>query len=81
IVLTGCMAVLSALVIEVQAGATSWIIGESHWSKAQQESVYWLERYLGSADPADLQAACRALEVPLGDRAARLAVDASPIDW
>ncbi|NIK02693.1 putative bifunctional diguanylate cyclase/phosphodiesterase [Xanthomonas cannabis] len=75
------MAVISALVIEIQSGATAWIVGESHWSKAQQESVYWLERYLGSGDPADLQAACRALEVPLGDRSARIAVEQQVIDW
>ncbi|MCC4612058.1 EAL domain-containing protein [Xanthomonas campestris pv. esculenti] len=75
------MAVISALVIEIQSGATAWIVGESHWSKAQQESVYWLERYLGSGDPADLQAACRALEVPLGDRSARIAVEQPVIDW
>ncbi|WP_372381914.1 putative bifunctional diguanylate cyclase/phosphodiesterase [Xanthomonas sp. NCPPB 1068] len=75
------MAVISALVIEIQSGATAWIVGESHWSKAQQESVYWLERYLGSGDPADLQAACRALEVPLGDRSARIAVEQPAIDW
>ncbi|MCC4607358.1 EAL domain-containing protein [Xanthomonas campestris] len=75
------MAVISALVIEIQSGATAWIVGESHWSKAQQESVYWLERYLGSGAPADLQAACRALEVPLGDRSARIAVEQPVIDW
>ncbi|CAD1793764.1 EAL domain-containing protein [Xanthomonas euroxanthea] len=75
------MAVLSALMIEIQSGATAWIVGQSHWSNAQQESVYWLERYLGSGDPADLQAACRALEVPLGDRAAREAVEQPVIDW
>lgn len=75
------MAMVSALAIEIQSGATAWIVAESHWSKAQQESVYWLERYLRSGDPADLQAACRALEVPLGDRAARLAVEQPVIDW
>ncbi|EGD06799.1 hypothetical protein XVE_5003, partial [Xanthomonas vesicatoria ATCC 35937] len=69
------MAVLSALAIEIQSGATAWIVGQGHWSNAQQESVYWLERYLASGDPTDLQAACRALEVPLGDRAAREAVE------
>lgn len=75
------MTMLSALMIEVQSGATAWIVGQSHWSNAQQESVYWLERYLGSGDPADLQSACRALEVPLGDRAARQAVEQPVIDW
>ncbi len=76
-----CMTVVSALVIEVQSGATAWIVGQSHWSNAQQESVYWMERYLGSGDTADLQAACRALEVPLGDRAARVAIEQPAIDW
>ena len=75
------MTVLSALLIEIQSGATAWIVGQSHWSNAQQESVYWMERYLSSGDPADLQAACRALEVPLGDRSARMAVEQPVIDW
>ncbi|KTF32686.1 histidine kinase, partial [Xanthomonas vesicatoria] len=75
------MAVLSALAIEIQSGATAWIVGQGHWSNAQQESVYWLERYLASGDPTDLQAACRALEVPLGDRAAREAVEQPVIAW
>lgn len=76
-----CMTVVSALVIEVQSGATAWIVGQNHWSNAQQESVYWMERYLGSGDTADLRAACRALEVPLGDRAARVAIEQPVIDW
>ncbi|WP_038222849.1 diguanylate cyclase domain-containing protein, partial [Xanthomonas maliensis] len=74
------MTAVSALVIEAQSGATGWIIAESHWTKAQREAVYWLERYLDSADPAHLQAACHALDVPLGDRSARLAVERVPID-
>ena len=76
-----CMAVTSALVIEIQSGVTAWIVGQSHWSDAQQESVYWIERYLDSGNPADLQAAGRALEVPLGDRSARVAMQQPVINW
>ncbi|WP_159093726.1 hypothetical protein, partial [Xanthomonas fragariae] len=29
------MGVVSALLIEIQSGATAWIVGQSHWSTAQ----------------------------------------------
>ncbi|MBB5865255.1 diguanylate cyclase (GGDEF)-like protein/PAS domain S-box-containing protein [Xanthomonas arboricola] len=75
------MTVILALVIEIQSGSTAWIVGQSRWSNAQQGAVYWLERYLGSGETADLQAACRALDVPLGDRSARVAIERPAIDW
>lgn len=73
-------ALLTATVLEIQAGATAYIVGESHWSKAQQTAVSSLYRYASHGDPADLARARRALRVPLGDRAGRQALDRRPID-
>ena len=71
---------LTATVLEIQAGATAYIVGESHWSKAQQTAVYSLYRYTRHGHPEDLEGAREALRVPLGDRAARLALESRPID-
>ncbi|HJS34806.1 MAG TPA: EAL domain-containing protein [Pseudoxanthomonas sp.] len=80
IVLSALGALLIAAVLETQAGATAYIIGESHWSKAQQRAVHSLYRYASHAQPADLADARVALRVPLGDRAGRLALERSPVD-
>jgi len=73
-------ALLTATVLEIQAGATAYIVGESHWSKAQQTAVSALYRYAAHGDPADLARVRQALRVPLGDRAGREALDRRPID-
>lgn len=80
ILLSALGALLTAAILETQAGATAYIIGESHWSKAQQRAVHSLYRYASHGDPADLAEARAALQVPLGDRAARLALEQTPVD-
>jgi diguanylate cyclase (GGDEF)-like protein/PAS domain S-box-containing protein len=80
ILLSALGALLTATVLEIQAGATAYIVGESHWSKAQQQAVHSLYRYVTHADPADLQRARQALLVPLGDRQARLALERNPVN-
>lgn len=80
ILLSALGALLTAAILETQAGATAYIIGESHWSKAQQRAVHSLYRYASHGDPADLAEARAALQVPLGDRAARLALERDPVD-
>lgn len=71
---------LTAVVLEIQAGATAYIIGEGHWSKAQKEAVYHLYRYVDAGDPNQLAQARVALAIPLGDRDARLALEQRPVD-
>ncbi|MDZ4813358.1 MAG: EAL domain-containing protein [Pseudomonadota bacterium] len=73
-------AMLTAVVLEIQAGASAYIIGEGHWSKAQQDTVYYLYRYSEHGDPRQLAMARAALRVPLGDRDARLALEQRPVD-
>lgn len=64
--------------LAIQASATAYIVGEGHWSKAQQAAVNYLYRYSLGGEDADLQRALSALDVPLGDRDARLALDQTP---
>lgn len=80
ILLSALGALLTAAVLETQAGATAYIIGESHWSKAHQRAVLALYRYAGHARQADLDDARQALRVPLGDRAGREALEREPVD-
>ncbi|MGY8564033.1 EAL domain-containing protein [Paracidovorax citrulli] len=71
---------LSALVQELQAASTAWIVGQSHWSRSQQHASFALERYITSGNPAALAEARSALQVPLGDLDARQALEQSPVD-
>ncbi len=80
ILLSALGALLVAAVLETQAGATAYIIGESHWSKAHQRAVLALYRYAGHGQQGDLDAAREALRIPLGDRAGRLALERDPAD-
>ncbi|MGH8036993.1 MAG: putative bifunctional diguanylate cyclase/phosphodiesterase [Stenotrophomonas sp.] len=83
VLLTGMaigLVALSALIQELQGASTAWIVGQSHWSRAQQRASFALERYIASGDPAALAEARRALEVPLGDRDARIALEQDELD-
>ena len=71
---------ISALIQELQAASTAWIVGQSHWSRAQQQAVASLHRYLESGHAADLQQARTQLDVPLADLQARQALERQPPD-
>lgn len=66
---------LSALIQELQAASTAWIAGQGYWSRGQQDATAALSRYLARGDAQDLDDAQRALQVPLGDLQARLALE------
>ena len=34
---------ISALIQELQAASTAWIVGQSHWSRSQQQTVAALD--------------------------------------
>ncbi|MEN5038953.1 EAL domain-containing protein [Stenotrophomonas sp. TWI1149] len=71
---------ISALIQELQAASTAWIMGQSHWSRGQQQATHALSRYITSGDPADLAATRQALRVPLGDLHARRALEQAQPD-
>ena len=65
---------LSALIQELQAASTAWIAGQGYWSRGQQDATAALSRYLARGNVQDLDDARQALQVPLGDLQARLAL-------
>jgi signal transduction histidine kinase len=74
------LAGLCALGFQMLSAARAFVGGESLWSKARAQAVASLRDYAQTADPADRQRFLLALEVPLGDRRARLALDQTPPD-
>lgn len=71
---------MTLMVFELQAASTAYIAGEGHWSKAQKDAVHLLYRYADSGSPDDLAAVRQSLAVPLGDYAARLALESDEPD-
>ncbi|MEN4939261.1 EAL domain-containing protein [Stenotrophomonas sp. TWI1151] len=71
---------ISALIQELQAASTAWIMGQSHWSRGQQQATHALSRYIASGDAVDLGATRQALRVPLGDLTARRALEQAAPD-
>ncbi len=61
--------------MEVLSSARAYVGGESLWSKAQKQAVMHLGRYAWSGKENEYQAFLSALEFPLGDRQARLALE------
>ncbi|MGB3048834.1 MAG: PAS domain S-box protein, partial [Dokdonella sp.] len=80
IALAALAVMLTVIMLELQTSATAYIIGESHWSKAQQYASHVLHGYAASGDPQQLKLARDALRVPLSDHQARLALERDPPD-
>ena len=70
---------LLALVMMVSASSSLYLLsavrgfvnGESLWSKAQKDAIYYLSRYADEGKARDLQQYQKALQVPHGDARAR----------
>ncbi len=67
--------------MEILSACRTLVGGESQWSKAQKESVYYLLQYAQSHDTADYQKFLEALAVPLGDRKLRLEMEKPKPDY
>jgi len=61
--------------IYVMSAVRAIVAGESQWSKGQKDAVYHLDYYAESGNPQAYRAFLDALAIPLGDRAARLAME------
>lgn len=70
----------TAVVLEIQAGARAYLIGNNLWANAQKEATFNLYVYADTGDPRNLARARAALEIPLADRRARLALEQEPPD-
>lgn len=62
--------------LQVAASLRAYATGESLWSKGQFHALYHLNRYTDLGDPSFLAEYRRSIAVPLGDREARLALEA-----
>jgi diguanylate cyclase (GGDEF)-like protein/PAS domain S-box-containing protein len=66
---------LAMLSVDFLSAGRAYVGGESLWSKAQKDAVYYLTRYAQTRSEEDYLNFRRAMQVPLGDRIARLQLD------
>ncbi|WP_276089990.1 hypothetical protein [Pedobacter sp. JY14-1] len=67
--------------ITTLSAVRSYVSGEGLWSKAQKDAVMNLRRYAQTQDENDYEEFKRFLEVPYGDKAARLELMKSMPDF
>jgi diguanylate cyclase (GGDEF)-like protein len=66
--------------LQVTSSLRAFVTGESLWSKGQHDALYYLNRYAESGNRSFVDRYHLAMAVPLGDREARLALEANPPD-
>lgn len=67
-------------VLRLQTSLQFWLYGHHRWVQAETQMADALEVYASTGDERFLHRAQRAMQVPMGARAARLAADRVPID-
>ncbi len=67
-----CLVLLIQVQMDALSAIRTYVGGEGLWAKAQKDAVLSLERYIVSHDETDYQAYLQLLQVPLGDRQARI---------
>lgn len=68
-------AFVAGVSMETLSSVRAYVVGESLWSKAQNEAIYSLSRYAETGEDRDYRRYQSAIAVPLGDRDARLALE------
>jgi diguanylate cyclase (GGDEF)-like protein len=68
-------AFIAGLSLDVLSAVRAYVAGEANWSRAQKNAVYFLNLYLHSGKQPLFEQYQAALAVPLGDQAARLALE------
>ena len=74
------MLLLGMASIATLSSLRAYVNGEGRWSKAESQAIADLRRYTVSGDEDDYQKFRNQLSVPLGDRAARLALQSANPD-
>ena len=59
----------------------AYVGGESLWSKGQKDAVFHVQRYAASGDPEEFRKFREAIDVPLGDQAARIEMNKPDPDF
>ncbi|KNY15686.1 hypothetical protein AKG11_17540 [Shinella sp. SUS2] len=71
---------LATFSLQVSTSLRAFVTGESLWSKGQHDALYYLNRYADSGNRSFVDRYRQAMAIPLGDRAARLALEADQPD-
>ena len=74
------LALLTYSMLTINSGVRAYVNGESLYSKAQKDAVFYLRSYLDTGRRSDYRRFRERLAVPLGDRDARLALEREPPD-
>jgi diguanylate cyclase (GGDEF)-like protein len=70
-----CLLILANFSFGVLSSVRAYVGGESMWSKAQKDAVFHLQKYAGSRAPDDWRQFRADIDIPMGDRAARMEMD------
>ncbi len=65
------LVVLGNISMDILSATRAYVGGESLWSKAQKDAVYYLNRYAATRSETDYERYLETIKVPLGDRKAR----------
>ncbi len=63
--------ILWSISMDILSATRAYVGGESLWSKAQKDAVFYLNRYAATHSETDYERYQEAIKVPLGDRKAR----------
>src|SRR5690242_4247809 len=74
-------AIVASVSIQTLSAIRAYVAGESVWSKAQKDAIYLLDRYVETRNDLYYLQFENAIAIPLGDRAARLALDSPTADF
>lgn len=73
-------AFLAGLSLSVLSSVRAYVGGESLWSKGQKDAIHYLSLYGETGDDRYFEQYEKSIAAPLGDRAARIALDKRPVD-
>jgi diguanylate cyclase (GGDEF)-like protein/PAS domain S-box-containing protein len=65
------LVVLWSISMAILSATRAYVGGESLWSKAQKDAVFYLNRYAATRSETDYERYLEVIKVPLGDRKAR----------
>ena len=62
------LVVLGSISMDLLSSTRAYVGAEGLWSKAQKDSIYYLNRYAATRSETDYERYLEAIKVPLGDR-------------
>ena len=74
----GVQGALATVSVDVLSNVRAYVGGESLWTKGQKDAIYYLGLYAQTHDERHYRRFEEALAIPLGDRAARRALEQTP---